>query len=115
MPTLTLNNLFELRNLTNKSSSPDNILRKVPSRPKNTDVRSREQLTLEEVEALMKAAGSIVRHPHRDRTLILTWFDIPNSRYTNLRVCGPKIGPAKGLILRFLGLCNDFKLKMQLI
>ncbi|RLA53631.1 MAG: integrase [Gammaproteobacteria bacterium] len=50
---------------------PDNILRKVPSRPKNLDVRSREYLTLEEVNALMKAAGNIGRHQHRDRSLIL--------------------------------------------
>ena len=55
-------------------SSSDNILRKVPGRPKNGDVRSREYLTLEEVEALMQAAGSMGRHQHRDRTLILIMF-----------------------------------------
>lgn len=54
--------------------SPDNILRKVPDRSKNSDVRTREYLTLDEVEGLMKATGSIGRHPHRDRTLILTMF-----------------------------------------
>ena len=53
---------------------PDNILRKVPRRPKNSDVRSREHLTLDEVNTLMKTAGSIGRHQHRDRTLILTMF-----------------------------------------
>ena len=57
-----------------KSSSPDNILRKVPVRPKNSEVRSREYLTLDEVEALMKAAGSVGRHRHRDRILILIMF-----------------------------------------
>jgi integrase len=57
-----------------KSSSSDNVLRKVPVRPKNSEVRSREYLTLDEVEALMKAAGNVGRHPHRDRTLILTMF-----------------------------------------
>lgn len=58
-----------------KPSSPShNILRKVPGRPKNKDVRSREYLTLDEVEALMKAAGSVGRHQHRDKTLILTMF-----------------------------------------
>jgi integrase len=57
-----------------QADAPDNILRKVPGRPKNTDVRSREYLSLEEVEALMKATGSAGRHPHRDRTLILTMF-----------------------------------------
>ena len=54
--------------------SPSNILRKVPTRPKNLDVRSREYLTLEEVNALMKAAGNIGRHQHRDKTLILVMF-----------------------------------------
>ena len=57
-----------------KNSSPDNILRKVPVRPKNAEVRSREHLTLDEVEALMKAAGKVGRHQHRDRTLILIMF-----------------------------------------
>jgi len=57
-----------------KTDSPGNILRKVRGRPKNTDLRSREYLSLDEVEALMKAASSIGRHPHRDRTLILTMF-----------------------------------------
>ena len=53
---------------------PRNILRKVPGRPKNVDVRSREYLTVDEVEALMKAAGNMGRHQHRDRTLILMMF-----------------------------------------
>ena len=57
-----------------QTDSPDNILRKVPSRPKNTDVRSREHLTLDEVEALMQSAGNTGRHQHRDRTLILIIF-----------------------------------------
>ena len=58
-----------------KQPSPQkNILRKVPGRPKNGDVRSREYLTLEEVETLMQAAGSMGRHQHRDRTLILIMF-----------------------------------------
>ena len=53
---------------------PDNILRKVPVRPKNAEVRSREYLTLEEVDALMKAAGSVGRHCFRDKSLILIMF-----------------------------------------
>ena len=53
---------------------PDNILRKVPTRPKNLDVRSREHLTEGEVTALMKAAGNMGRHLHRDKTLILITF-----------------------------------------
>ncbi len=55
-------------------SPPDNILRKVPGRPKNADVRRREHLTPDEVESLMKAAGSIGRHRHRDKTLILVMY-----------------------------------------
>jgi integrase len=57
-----------------KLSPSDNILRKVPGRPRNADVRSREYLTLDEILALMKAAGNIGRHQHRDRTLILIMF-----------------------------------------
>lgn len=56
------------------NSPPQDILRKAPGRPKNSDVRSREYLTLDEVEALMKAAGNVGRHRHRDRTLILILF-----------------------------------------
>jgi len=45
-----------------KTIPPDNILRKVPGRPRNNEVRSREHLTLNEVEGLMKAAGNTGRH-----------------------------------------------------
>ena len=51
-----------------------NVLRKVPSRPKNRDVRSREHLLHDEVEKLMKAAGNVGRHRLRDRTLILVAY-----------------------------------------
>ena len=54
--------------------SPSNILRKVPGRPKNIDVRSREHLTEDEVETLKMAAGNVGRHRHRDRTLILMMY-----------------------------------------
>lgn len=57
-----------------KLKASNDILRKVPVRPKNLDVRSREHLTLDEVESLMQAAGNTGRHQHRDRTLILTMF-----------------------------------------
>ena len=50
-----------------KTDTPANILRKVPGRPKNLDVRSREHLTLDEVKNLMKAAGDIGRHQLRDK------------------------------------------------
>jgi len=54
--------------------APDNVLRKVPSRPKNRDVRSREHLLPDEIEALMKAANSVGRHRLRDRTIILSAY-----------------------------------------
>ncbi len=57
-----------------KKTAPDSELRKVPSRPKNRDVRSREHLLPDEVIALMKAAGQIGRHRLRDRTLILVAY-----------------------------------------
>jgi len=53
---------------------PDDVLRKVLGRPTNAERRSREHLTLEEVQALMKAAGNTGRHRHRDQTLILIMF-----------------------------------------
>lgn len=55
----------------NKRDTPGNVLRKVPARPKNTDVRSREYLTFQEVAAMEKAAASVGRHRTRDRALIL--------------------------------------------
>lgn len=42
-----------------------------PRRRKNTEVRTREYLTPDEVEQLMTAAGKIGRHGHRDATAIL--------------------------------------------
>ncbi len=54
-----------------KRDARGNVLRKVPSRPKNGDVRSREYLTPDEVDALMTAAGKVGRHRLRDRALIL--------------------------------------------
>jgi len=40
-----------------EQGAPADILRKVPSRPKNRDVRSREHLLPDEVDALMKQQG----------------------------------------------------------
>jgi len=57
-----------------KQGAPDNISRKVPSRPKNRDVRSREHLLPDEVDDLIKAAGQVGRHPLRDKTLILVAY-----------------------------------------
>ena len=42
-----------------------------PRRPRNAEVRSREFLTPDEVNALIKAAKRAGRHGHRDATLIL--------------------------------------------
>lgn len=50
---------------------PNIVNRKVPLRLKNTDYRSREYLTENEVEQLMDAAGRVGRHGHRDATLIM--------------------------------------------
>lgn len=55
-------------------SAPCNVMRKVPCRPKNREVRSREHLLSDEVDALMKAAGNVGRHRLRDRTLILVAY-----------------------------------------
>ncbi len=44
---------------------------KLPAKPRNRDVRSREYLTESEVESLMNAARNTGRHGHRDATLIL--------------------------------------------
>lgn len=44
---------------------------KLPRRRRNQEVRNREYLTEDEVEALQKSAASTGRHGHRDATLIL--------------------------------------------
>ena len=44
-----------------------------PRRAKNSELRTREYLTLQEVEALMAAARQN-RHGHRDATMILIAF-----------------------------------------
>ncbi len=45
-----------------------------PKRVRNADVRTREYLTPDEVDALMKAAKTMGRHSHRNETLILLAF-----------------------------------------
>ena len=52
----------------------DTVMRKVPTRPKNRDVRSREHLLRDEVDALIKAADQVGRHRLRDRALILVAY-----------------------------------------
>ncbi len=46
----------------------------VAPRYRNTDLRAREHLYLDEVEAMMRAAKKVGRHGHRDATLILMLF-----------------------------------------
>ncbi len=45
-----------------------------PKRVANSEVRTREYLTPDEVTALMKAAKTMGRHSHRNETLILIAF-----------------------------------------
>ena len=59
---------------TNGTTTPKSVNGKVPSRLKNSDVRSREYLTADELQALQKAARTTGRHGHRDATLILLSF-----------------------------------------
>ena len=54
------------------TQTPEN--RKVPQRPTNAELRTREYLTADEIAALTKAARSLGRHGHRDATLILLAF-----------------------------------------
>ena len=46
----------------------------VAPRYRNADLRAREHLYLDEVEAMMRAAKKVGRHGHRDATLILMLF-----------------------------------------
>jgi type 1 fimbriae regulatory protein FimB/type 1 fimbriae regulatory protein FimE len=48
--------------------------RTTPTRQKNTQYRSREYLTLAEVNKIIKAAGTRGRHKERDHTLLLVMF-----------------------------------------
>ena len=45
-----------------------------PRRQKNSDIRSREHLTLDEVDRLMTAPSKPGRHGLRDKTLILMMY-----------------------------------------
>ena len=58
---------------TARQAGPSTVNGKVtpPRRRKNQERRSREYLTPDEVERMITAAGSLGRHGHRDRTLIL--------------------------------------------
>jgi len=55
-----------------KGAAPNTLNGKVPPpRRKNSEVRSREHLTPDEVERLISSARSLGRYGHRDATLIL--------------------------------------------
>ena len=57
-----------------KKAAPNTILRKVPYRPKNQEVRSREYPLPDEVDDFIKAAAQVGRHPLRDKTLVLVAY-----------------------------------------
>lgn len=68
-----LSNIIELQPAS--PITPNTVNGKVPPpRRKNADVRSREHLTPDEVERLVKAAKSLGRHQHRDSTLLMMMF-----------------------------------------
>ena len=47
---------------------------KLPRKPKNKDIRTREYLTEKEVDEIMNAARKLGRHGHRDSALILLGY-----------------------------------------
>jgi type 1 fimbriae regulatory protein FimB/type 1 fimbriae regulatory protein FimE len=68
-----MNNIVRLA--TTNHPAPSTVNGRVPPlRRRNSEIRSREHLTLDEVERLMDAAGKTGRHRHRDRTMILIAF-----------------------------------------
>jgi integrase len=60
-------------NATLRLVEPNNFFRSVPTRPANSDLRTREYLTPAEVEKLTKEAKH-GRYGHRDATLVLIAF-----------------------------------------
>ena len=64
--------VIELRRREN--TTPILVLPKAFKKPNNSDVRTREYLTPNEIDALMRAARKVGRHGHRDATLILLGF-----------------------------------------
>ena len=56
-----------------RAATPNGKVRTVPRRRPNKDLRTREYLTTDEVERLMKAAGKN-RHGHRDSLMILVAY-----------------------------------------
>ena len=54
--------------------APSRVNATVPIRPTNSELRTREYLTGQEVERLMKTAAKAGRYGHRDATLILLTY-----------------------------------------
>jgi type 1 fimbriae regulatory protein FimB/type 1 fimbriae regulatory protein FimE len=90
-----------------KLVGPSHENRSVPVRPPNAKLRSREYLTADEVEKLIKAAKTGGRYGHRDATLILVayhhglraseicdlkWSDVELGRHATLHVRRVKKG-----------------------
>lgn len=54
--------------------APTIVNRKVPCRRSNKEYRTREHLSPREMDTVIKAAGSVGRHGHRDATLLLLMY-----------------------------------------
>jgi type 1 fimbriae regulatory protein FimE len=68
-----MSNIVQLQTATHPA--PDLVNGNVPPRRrKNSETRSREYLTADEIDRLTEAAGKIGRHRHRDRTLVIIAF-----------------------------------------
>lgn len=82
--------------------------RKMPQRPRNSDVRTPEYLTNDEIDALMAAARGIGRHGHRDATMILvrllhgpSWLNLPRiSTHEWSTIQGSLRSPTSKVIVR---------------
>jgi hypothetical protein len=59
-----MSNIIALQTASRPAPSPVNG-KVPPRRRKNGEVRTREDLTAEEIERLMEAAGRVGRHRHR--------------------------------------------------
>lgn len=66
-----MSNIIELRQPAATAPNTKNGKVRPPRRKRNSELRPREYLLEQEVEALMVAAGRLGRHGHRDRTLIM--------------------------------------------
>jgi len=72
---------------------------KMPRKPRNKDVRTREYLTPEEVDKVMIAAGRVGRHGFRDRTLVLLAYAMPCGSQNWSRSAGTKSISSRGICI----------------